>query len=128
MPVAIRRLLRRADFLRVAKTRQKYAAPGLVLQVGRQPENGGNRSEATVRVGFTVSKKVGNAVERNRVRRRLRAVAADILPDRARGGLDYVIIGRRNALVRPYPELCRDLATALQRTGAMVSSDPGANP
>jgi ribonuclease P protein component len=116
MPVTIRRLKKRADFLRVAKTRHKFAAPGLVLQVRCQPDDGGTGSEAAVRVGFTVSKKVGNAVERNRVRRRLRAVAADVLPERACAGRDYVIIGRRGALSRPYPSLRQDLETALQRT------------
>lgn len=77
-----------------------------------------------MRVGFTVSKKVGNAVERNRVRRRLRVVAADVLPHRAHAGRDYVIIGRRTALTRAFGDLKRDLETALGRTddGATVEA------
>jgi ribonuclease P protein component len=71
------------------------------------------------RIGFTVSKKVGNAVERNRAKRRLRAAAAQILPDLAAPGLDYVLIGRRETLARPYSLLLKDLETALKRLRAL---------
>ena len=67
------RLKRRADFLRVARTGRRFAAPGLVLQVAEGRASGaGEKEEATVGIGFTASKKVGNAVARNRVKRRLR--------------------------------------------------------
>ncbi len=68
-----------------------------------------------VRVGFTVSRKVGNATQRNRARRRLRAVAAQVLPELGRPGYDYVLIGRAQTLERPYAELVEDLRTALAR-------------
>jgi len=118
MPVAVGRLKRRSDFLRLSRTRQRYAAPGLVLQVGRRPDHAGQEAEAAVRVGFTVSKKIGNAVARNRARRRLKAVAQAVLPGCARADRDYVLIGRKATLTRPYAELRADLETALKRAGA----------
>lgn len=69
-------------------------------------------------LGFTVSKKVGNAVERNRARRRLKAVAGEIMPRCASINTDYVVIGRRAALTRPFGDLLADLDTALRRTGS----------
>ena len=66
-----------------------------------------------MRVGYTVSKKVGNAVERNRVRRRLRAAVRESLERRP--GRDYVVIGRRAALTRPWTALVDDLKAAADR-------------
>jgi ribonuclease P protein component len=118
MLISFRRLRRRAEFLRVARAKKRFAATGLVLQVRRWGRDEGIASEANVGLGFTVSKKVGNAVERNRVRRRLRAVATEILPQYAKSNRDYVVIGRRAALQRTFPDLQADLKLALQRTGA----------
>lgn len=70
------------------------------------------------RVGFTVSRKVGNAVERNRARRRLRAVADEIMTEHAQAGFDFVIIGRKNTLKRPFSALQGDLTTALKKLDA----------
>ena len=93
--------------------------PGLVLQVGRVDTRYGETDRAAgVRVGFTASRKVGNAVVRNRVRRRLRAVAEEILPVHAKPGRDYVIIGRVATLRRPFHALLGDLENALKRVGA----------
>jgi ribonuclease P protein component len=66
-------------------------------------------------VGFTVTKKVGNAVIRNRVRRRLKAVAAEVLPDRVMPGQDIVIIGRMATIKRRYAALLKDLETSLRK-------------
>ena len=66
------------------------------------------------RFGFTVSKKVGKAVVRNRVRRRLKAAARELLP-MARAGYDYVVIARPSAIERPYADLKADLALAMTR-------------
>ncbi len=103
----------RADFLRVAATRRRAVMPGLILQAASRPE--GTGSDATVRVGFTASRKVGNAVIRNRAKRRLRAAAACVLSDAGRPGSDYVLIARAGTADRPYPALVADLETALRR-------------
>jgi ribonuclease P protein component len=104
------RLKRRRDFLRAAGRGRKAAAPGLVLQAVACDDGG-----AGLRCGFTVSKRVGNAVVRNRVRRRLRAIAAEVLPTRAAAGFDYVLIGRAATADRSYDALRRDLIAALSR-------------
>lgn len=111
MAVAVERLKRRADFLLVADTRRRHATPGLVLQARRRETS--EATEATVRVGFTATRKIGNAVIRNRARRRLRAAAAEILPAAAAPGHDYVLIARAGTIARPYPKLLTDLRTAL---------------
>jgi ribonuclease P protein component len=117
----VERLKKRPEFLRVAAKGRKWAMPGLVLQAWHR--DNGNASIAAretiaelgdrVRVGFTASKKVGGAVERNRAKRRLRAAAADVLPDCAQSCTDYVIIARAATLRRPYEMLVEDLRTAV---------------
>ena len=136
MGVAVGRLTRRAEFLRVAATRCKWAAPGLILQAAPSapvlpPPSGGavvsgeSQGTADLRVGFTCSKKVGNSVARNRAKRRLRAAAAQILAEQAAFGRDYVLIGRQETLKRPFALLLQDLRTALKRVGAIrPEADP----
>lgn len=112
------RLKRRAEFLRVAAERNKWVAPGLVLQARpRAPDARDPLPSDAIRIGFTVSRKVGGAVVRNRARRRLRAAVAAVLPSRGRPGFDYVVIGRKTTLSRSFPELLGDLETALTRLG-----------
>ena len=81
-----------------------------------------------MRVGFTVSRKVGNATRRNRARRRLRAAAGEVLPEHGRPGYDYVLIGRGATLDRPYAELVADLRAALRNvaTGRARGGRPAA--
>ncbi|MBF0093845.1 MAG: ribonuclease P protein component [Alphaproteobacteria bacterium] len=118
MTVVLQRLRQRAEFLRVAGFRRKWAAPGLVLQA--VPSVAGEaQGEGVVKVGFTVTRKVGNAVKRNRARRRLRAAAAEVLPAEACSGFDLVLIGRSETLDRPFRELVGDLRGALRRLGAL---------
>ena len=116
---SVGRLRRRADFLRVAAARRKWAAPGLILQVAAQPDLASeeNRPE-NIRVGFTASRKVGNAVKRNRARRRLKALVAEMIGNGANPGLDLVLIARTATVDRPFDELRRDLQQSLQRTKA----------
>lgn len=78
---------------------------------------GRNRQDdGRIRMGFTCSKKVGNAVARNRAKRRLREAARMILPAHGRPGWDYVLIGRANETAqRPFEELKRDLIYALKK-------------
>jgi ribonuclease P protein component len=105
---SVERLRQRAHFL-AAATGPRAPASGFVLQALDRREDG------PVRVGFTVSKKVGNAVERNRVRRRLREVVRLSRAARMRPGHDYVLIGRRAALTLPFERLVEDFGRALGR-------------
>lgn len=93
--------------------------PGFVLQTAPAPAH---LEAPVVRVGFTVSRKVGNAVVRNRVRRRLREVARQIIPGQARAGLDYVLVGRQGALKRDFAVLKDELVEALRRLKALSSA------
>jgi ribonuclease P protein component len=126
MPASLVRLKKRADFLRVAGLRRKWAAPGLILQAAPSTAIPPDSGEA--RIGFTVSKKVGNSVCRNRARRRLKAAVGEVFPVNAAAGLDYVVIGRRETLARPYSLLLQDLLTALKRVGALRPAPPDTKP
>ena len=114
MPPApdLRRLTQRAEFLRVASRGIKAATHGLVLQA--LPRNDG----APARLGFTVTKKVGNAVIRNRTRRRMRAAARLVLATTPALGHDLVLIGRDTTRGRPFALLLDDLRRALVKVGA----------
>lgn len=102
----IERLRKRRDFLAAARG-AKRAERGLVLQLRERGDT------APPRVGFTVTRKVGSAVIRNRAKRRLRAAAAEILPLAAKAGYDYVLIGRLGTLTRSWPDLLSDLSHTL---------------
>lgn len=100
----------RADFVAASKARYQ-TAPGLTVQMRNRDD--GNPS---VRVGFTCSKKVGNAVARNRAKRRLREIARLDLPALAEPGHDYVLIGKKDVTAnRPFEDLRADLARALAK-------------
>ncbi len=106
-------LRRRADFLAAARA-GRVGAPGLLLQARRRRED--EADPALVRVGFTCSKKVGNAVARNRAKRRLREIARAILPGSGRPGWDYVLIGKAGVTAeRPFELLLGDLRTAIDK-------------
>src|SRR5262245_42544559 len=105
------RLTQRSDFL-AANAGAKVHGAGFVLQTRERGDQG------PARIGFTVSKKVGSAVERNRVRRRLREVVRLAAADRIPSGRDYVLVGRRAALDLPFERLVADFSGALRRIKA----------
>jgi ribonuclease P protein component len=111
------RLKRRTDF-RAAARGVKASGSAFVLQARRRADEG------AVRVGFTVSRQVGNAVERNRVRRRLREMVRLADAGKLRAGHDYVLIGRRAALELPFAEMMRELDAALKQIHVR---EPGGN-
>lgn len=108
----IKTLKKRAEFLRV-KGGPRWATPTLVVEMRLRPETKGDTVDP--RVGFTVSKKVGNAVVRNRVRRRLRVAVGALGPAQMRPGCDYVVIARARAADCAYQDLKAELEQALQR-------------
>ena len=105
------RLRQRADFL-AAAAGLRVPGPAFVLQSCRRADDG------PPRLGFTVSRQVGTAVERNRVRRRLREVVRRADADDIRPGHDYVLVARRAALTEPFDRLTADLSGALRRLAA----------
>ena len=104
----VERLRQRADFL-AAATGAKVPTAAFVLQVRKRADSG------PIRVGFTVSRKVGTAVERNRVRRRLKEVVRLSAVTGLSRGHDYVLIGRRAALSLPFESITEDFNRALRR-------------
>ena len=109
MPVTLQN---RTDFLRAAKAR-RVPCPAFLLQARARDIA---ETACGARIGYTCSKKVGNAVTRNRAKRRLRAVARAVLPGAAREGWDYVLIGRPGATVsHDFKAMCADLERALRK-------------
>ncbi len=90
--------------------------PGVVVQFYRRPS--GQSDAGEIRYGITASRRVGKAVVRNRVRRRLRAAAEQVLPELAAPGCDYVLVGRQATAGRSFGDLIDDLKTALRRLRA----------
>ena len=112
-------LKKRRQFLQVAASQRKWVTPGFILQLNVRAAVKSARWDGQAlgspRVGFTVTKRVGNAVVRNRVKRRLRAAVAEVVPSWASAGNDYVLIGRKQALERPFQSLTSDLKWALRK-------------
>jgi ribonuclease P protein component len=104
------RLKKRADFLRAAKGVRRVEG-AVTLETCKTPPDSATESW---RVGFTASRKVGNAVARNRAKRRLRAAASQLLPLLGRGGHDYVLVARATTGTRAFEALLADVTTALK--------------
>ncbi|WP_086052012.1 ribonuclease P protein component [Pseudoruegeria sp. SK021] len=113
-------LQKRRDFLAAARAK-RHSMPGCLIQARRRHEDETGGSE--LRVGFTCSKKVGNAVARNRAKRRLRELARSVLIGKGKPGWDYVLIGRAEVTAtRPYAQMQAELAHALDRLHPSAAS------
>ena len=110
-------LSKRRDFLLAAKARRRATA-GFLLQARRRLRD--EKVDGSIlRIGYTCSRKLGNAVTRNRAKRRLRAIARDVLPSHGRQGWDYVLVGRpETSVTREYASLRGDLVAALAKIHA----------
>ena len=101
---------KRADFVRTASA-LRFSTQAFNLQARNR-----NDDSSAMRVGFTCSKKVGNAVARNRAKRRLREIARLVLPEHGRAGWDYVLIGRRDyTAAADFQKMKADLIRALRK-------------
>ena len=108
-PPTIGKLTRRADYL-AANGGLRAPTPGFVLLVRPRGD-----ADGTIRLGITVSKKVGGAVVRNRMKRRFRELARAVLPEVGIAGADHVLVGRAGGVGRPFAELRAELEGALGR-------------
>jgi ribonuclease P protein component len=117
----VERLKKRADFLRAARGIRRVEG-AVTLETCATPSEVAGPG---VRIGFTASKKIGNAVTRNRAKRRLRAAASQLLPLLGRDGHDYVLVARGTAVARPFPALLSDIVTALKSAHRKLDAKAG---
>ena len=105
----IGRITARADYLAIGASGRKWVTPSFILQA--LP----GEIDTPAKVGFTVSKKAGNAVRRSRARRRLKEAARFSFPDNAARGWSYVLIGRASATDYPFEKMQSDMRWALAK-------------
>jgi len=111
----MQRIRHRKDFLAAARS-VTITMHGVVMQARHRGDDG------PARVGFTVTKKIGNAVVRNRYRRRLKEAVRLRLPELVRTGCDYVFIGRATTGERPFEALQSDLGFAVDKFNRRIST------
>jgi len=115
----VKRLTRRSEFLYVAKG-AKHVAPSVMVQARASSKAG-----TGARTGFTATKKIGNAVIRNRAKRRLREAARLLVPVLGHPGTDYVFVARRDTGARVWADLLDDIKTALISLAPAASDSAG---
>jgi ribonuclease P protein component len=121
MSAAFLVLKQRADFLACAGSGFKFVKPSVVIQIRKRASD---EHPLAMRVGYTATKTLGNAVVRARVKRRLRAATAQLLPELGVAGCDYVFIGREAAFKGTFDDLIRDMKHALKRLAQQMTESP----
>ena len=111
--IKLGRLKQRSEFLH-ARGGKYQARPGIVIQMRKDPNTPGTPS-GTIKVGFTATKKIGNAVVRNKCKRRMRELARAFLPLHGKPGFNYVFIARADTAKAEWAQLCKDVEKALLR-------------
>jgi ribonuclease P protein component len=104
----LERLRKRSEFVTLTKSGTRYVTPAFILQMFRRAPEG------PFRFGVTASRKVGGAVERNRAKRRLRALIREVFPKIGRAGMDYVLIARDEVLQRDFALMVTELKSAIE--------------
>jgi ribonuclease P protein component len=123
-------LKKRSEFLRI-RGGARWATASFVLEAKRRPDASKAVARAPVsgasmpRFGFTVTKKLGSAVVRNRIRRRLKAAVDELAERNARADCDYVLVARKSAMTRPFASLLSDLEQAFARVNGTIKSSGG---
>jgi ribonuclease P protein component len=114
------RLKKRSDFLAAAASGHRWVRPFFVLQINPAPLPSPHHLHEQARIGFTTTRKLGNAVHRNRIRRRLREAVRLALPRSVRNHYDYVVIGRPDAAEIPLPALQAELSEAVRKLHHLI--------
>ena len=104
--VLLKTIKKRIDFVKVSKKGKKFFTQGFILQKYKRDFSS---KENTARVGFTITKKIGNAVVRNKIKRRFRAIIKEVLNNYLKKNYDYVIIANKKSLIMDYKELKSDI-------------------
>lgn len=112
--IIIETLKKRSDFLRIASLRKKWISPTVIIQTSPTPREIITKNPI-IRVGYTASKKVGNAVKRNKAKRRLREAVRQVMSSLGHKNHDYVFIARTDTVNLSYQELIRDMKWSLKR-------------
>jgi ribonuclease P protein component len=120
--VHVDRLKKRADFLRAARGIRRVEG-AVTLETCATPA--AESASGHLRIGFTASRKIGNAVVRNRAKRRLRAAASQLLPLLGRERHDYVLVARGTTVARPFAALLSDITTALKSAHRKLDATAG---
>jgi ribonuclease P protein component len=111
LKVTLEHLKKRSEFLAASKTGHKWITPAFIIQIYKRS------SEGPIRYGITASRKIGNAVERNRAKRRLRALIREILPLLGQPGTDYVFIARQEVLKRDFAVMKEEMKRGVKMLG-----------
>ena len=109
--VLLKTIKKRIDFVKVSEKGKKFFTQGFILQKYKRDFSS---KENTARVGFMITKKIGNAVERNKIKRRFRAIIKEVLNNYLKKNYDYVIIANKKSLVMNYKELKNDVVKVIK--------------